>query len=90
MQRRQIWVGLGDNRIINGDMRIDQRNNGASGSASGYTVDRWQYAATQTAKVTLGAEVLAGSAAVSVLFGVSIVVGLHAADQRLFCVFSAH
>ena len=34
---------IGDNRIINGDMRIDQRNNGASGTASGYTVDRWQY-----------------------------------------------
>ena len=24
---------LGDNRLINGDMRIDQRNNGASGTA---------------------------------------------------------
>lgn len=32
------------NRIINGDMRIDQRNNGASvsPSASQYTLDRWQ------------------------------------------------
>lgn len=30
------------NRIINGDMRIDQRNAGASGSGSGrYFVDRW-------------------------------------------------
>ena len=28
--------GAGDNRIINGDMRIDQRNNGVSGTASGY------------------------------------------------------
>ena len=27
---------IGDNRIINGDMRIDQRNNGASGTAYGY------------------------------------------------------
>ena len=26
---------MNDNRIINGDMRIDQRNNGASGTASG-------------------------------------------------------
>ena len=35
-------VPMGDNRIINGDMRIDQRNNGASGTAiNGYTVDRW-------------------------------------------------
>jgi hypothetical protein len=41
---------LGDNRIINGDMRIDQRNNGASGTAQGYTVDRWYYSASQTGK----------------------------------------
>ena len=35
---------LGDNRIINGDMRIDQRNNGASGTAiQAYTLDRWFY-----------------------------------------------
>ena len=32
---------IGDNRIINGDMRIDQRNNGVNGTANGYTVDRW-------------------------------------------------
>ena len=35
----------GRNRIINGDMRIDQRNAGASVSLSGlavtYTLDRW-------------------------------------------------
>ena len=37
-------VYMGDNRIINGDMRIDQRNNGASGTANGvYTVDRWYF-----------------------------------------------
>ena len=39
-------VGLSfKNRIINGDMTIDQRNNGASLNLSGtgqYTVDRWQ------------------------------------------------
>jgi hypothetical protein len=44
------------NRIINGDMRIDQRNNGASvGTASGtgaYTVDRWQITYDQTNKFT--------------------------------------
>jgi len=35
---------IGDNRIINGDMRIDQRNSGAGGTANGvYTVDRWFY-----------------------------------------------
>jgi hypothetical protein len=41
----------GDNRIINGDMRIDQRNNGASGTAIGYTVDRWQYVSNQVGKI---------------------------------------
>ena len=35
-------VPLGDNRIINGDMRVDQRNNGAAGTGIGvFTVDRW-------------------------------------------------
>ena len=29
------------NRIINGDMRIDQRNNGASFAGGGYSLDRW-------------------------------------------------
>ena len=46
-------VPMGDNRIINGDMRIDQRNNGASGAAiNGYTIDRWRYDASQAAKGT--------------------------------------
>jgi hypothetical protein len=40
----------GSNRIINGDMRIDQRNGGAIGNAVGYTVDRWVYAASLAAK----------------------------------------
>ena len=44
-------IFMGDNRIINGDMRIDQRNNGASGMTINiYTVDRWKYLATQAAK----------------------------------------
>lgn len=55
-------LGAGDttrfkNRIINGDMRIDQRNNGASVTASGagetYTLDRWSYYASQTSKFTV-------------------------------------
>jgi hypothetical protein len=45
-------VAMNDNRIINGDNRIDQRNNGASGTATGYTVDRWQYSAVQASKGT--------------------------------------
>jgi len=40
------------NRIINGDMRIDQRNAGASGTANAYTVDRWNYTGTQASKGT--------------------------------------
>ena len=43
----------GDNRIINGDMRIDQRNNGAAttpGAGGVYTVDRWYYGSTQPAR----------------------------------------
>ena len=43
------------NRIINGDMRLDQRNAGASVTPAdgAYTLDRWQYGATQASKVTL-------------------------------------
>lgn len=46
---------MGDNRLINGDMRIDQRNNGAaiSPALGGYAVDRWQFAANQSSKVQL-------------------------------------
>ena len=36
-----VVPGINDNRIINGDMRIDQRNSGASGTANAYTADRW-------------------------------------------------
>lgn len=42
------------NRIINGDFRIDQRNAGASVTPnSSYTLDRWQFANTQTSKATV-------------------------------------
>jgi hypothetical protein len=48
-------VAMNDNRIINGDMRWDQRNNGATGTAiTVYTVDRWLYGGTQAAKGTWG------------------------------------
>jgi hypothetical protein len=41
------------NKIINGDMVIDQRNAGASGTGTNnYTVDRWTYYATQSSKLT--------------------------------------
>ena len=44
-----------DNRIINGDMRIDQRgvaSGGGGATINTYTVDRWQYVASQAAKTT--------------------------------------
>lgn len=45
------------NRIINGDMRIDQRNAGASltigAATSTYTVDRWQAFGTQASKFSV-------------------------------------
>jgi hypothetical protein len=41
----------GENRIINGDMRINQRNIG-SGTANGYTTDRWAYFGSQATKIT--------------------------------------
>jgi hypothetical protein len=48
-------VVIGDNRIINGDMRIDQRNGGATGTAvSGYMIDRWKSSFSQTGKLTYG------------------------------------
>jgi len=48
---------MGRNRIINGDMRIDQRNAGASVSNAGgsttYALDRWAYYATSGSKFTI-------------------------------------
>jgi hypothetical protein len=44
------------NRIINGDMRIDQRNAGASVTPSGdpvYTLDRWYITQSQNSKFTI-------------------------------------
>jgi hypothetical protein len=42
------------NRIINGDMTIDQRNNGASVAVTSelYTLDRWYFANTVSGKIT--------------------------------------
>ena len=40
------------NRIINGDMRIDQRNAGVSGTANQYTVDRFGYFGAAASKGT--------------------------------------
>jgi len=42
------------NRIINGQMVLDQRNAGASVTPTDgtYTIDRWQYSVSQTSKLT--------------------------------------
>ena len=40
------------NRIINGDMRIDQRNAGAAVVPNGYCLDRWSLAQSVTGKMT--------------------------------------
>ena len=42
----------GRNKIINGSMVFDQRNAGASGTANGYTVDRFAYYGSQASKGT--------------------------------------
>ena len=41
------------NRLINGDMRIDQRGFASAGgvTGAGYTIDRWAYSGTQAGKV---------------------------------------
>jgi hypothetical protein len=43
---------MNDNRLINGDMRVDQRGvaSGGGGTATGYTVDRWTFTGTQANK----------------------------------------
>lgn len=43
------------NRIINGDMRIDQRNAGTSVTSANdaYTADRWKYGSSQASKFTV-------------------------------------
>jgi hypothetical protein len=43
------------NRIINGDMQIDQRNNGASVTPTNlqYTLDRWLYQSAQASKISI-------------------------------------
>jgi hypothetical protein len=43
------------NKLINGAMQIDQRNNGATSTASGvFTVDRFEFNASQATKITWG------------------------------------
>ena len=49
-------TGIGRNRIINGDMVIDQRNAGASYTPTGaapYCLDRWKIDVAQSSKLTV-------------------------------------
>ena len=48
-------VAMGDNRISNGDMRIDQRNNGAVvvPTASSVLLDRWKITMSQPSKISV-------------------------------------
>ena len=50
------------NRIINGDMRIDQRNNGAAVTAEGYLVDRWRVWRDQTYSIQQSTDAPSGFA----------------------------
>jgi hypothetical protein len=69
------------NRIINGDMRIDQRNNGASvTAAANYTLDRWIATNTQSSKYSVQRSTTAptgfsNSLLVTSLSAYSVVVG---------------
>ena len=63
-----IVVPISDNRIINGDMRIDQRNGGAIVSAVGYAIDRWGLGATVASKLTVQRQP-AGAATAAIGFG---------------------
>jgi hypothetical protein len=53
--RYQENFAAGLNKLINGAMQIDQRNNGATSTASGvFTVDRFEFNASQATKFTWG------------------------------------
>lgn len=58
-------VRWGDNRLINGDMRIDQRFNGAGGSVNGYVLDRWYVWGSQAGKFTNIARTTASAAGIA-------------------------
>ena len=78
-------TAMGDNRILNGDFRIDQRNAGASGTANNaYTVDRWYYVGTQTGRGTWQRNVAAVGFGASLSFATSSAYTLLATDAFSF------
>ena len=82
------------NRIINGDMRIDQRNAGASvtpsqsdGSAV-YVIDRFAYTATQASRVTWQRSTTAPTGFTNSLFGtVAAAATVVSSSQFTLCQF---
>ena len=62
------------NRIINGDMRIDQRNAGASvtPTASAYTLDRWSFGISQASKASIQQSATAPNGFVNSLVATSL------------------
>ena len=84
-------VPLGDNRIINGDMRIEPAQwSGGSGTANGYTVDRWQYAGTQAGKVNWQRGGGGPLAFGYILLHSDVSFRVHASGERLFFVSSGY
>jgi hypothetical protein len=63
-------VAMNDNRIINGAMSVDQRNNGGSVAVvGGYIIDRWNTWASTTGKATAGRALSAASDLAATGFG---------------------
>jgi hypothetical protein len=78
---------VAQNRIINGDMTIDQRHNGNSATTNGYTVDRWQYFGSQASKGVWGQTLSGGSLTqfyYSLAFTSSSAYALLASDYFIF------
>ena len=80
-------VPMGDNRIINGDMRIDQRNSGASGGAvpNGYWIDRWSYTSNVFSLMNAGQNSGTQAFPYSLGHGVAKAHTPAAADYCFFC-----
>jgi len=80
---------VGRNRIINGDMRIDQRNAGAAVTAgSGYTLDRWNVdrtwagATTTIQQVSTAPPEFAGSLLATVSTGATVAAASYLSIQQ--------
>jgi hypothetical protein len=81
------------NRLINGDMRIDQRYAGAAvvPSAMAYTVDRWAFQASQYGKITvqqnIGGGVLPAGSGLTNYLGCSVTTTTTVGANDLFILY---